>query len=477
MKTRREFIGELSCAAIGTSTILSTLLNLRLANNAAAASLPSGNDRKTLVCIMLAGGCDSFNMLVRRDAGYAEYSAARTDMALSQGSLLSLTQDTGNDGNLYGLHPECVELADMFNGTGAFSGKRRLAFIANVGTLVEPTTLAQYQAGSVALPKALFSHIDQIYQWQTSVPQGMTELTGWAGRMADVLHSGVNVGTTAMSISLAGNNVFQIGEQTSQFSITNGGALLPTGDAPNLTTLTGRKTYGMENLLSQTYGNMMQDALAEHMTESRESQETFKSHYDAIDDSPVAGLYPNTRFAKDLRAAAKTVAAREALGLRRSTIYVNRGGWDHHGELLVTQAGMLDEISEAISAYQQALEYFGVQDDVITYTSSDFGRTLRSNGRGTDHAWGGVNLVFGSPIQGGKVYGTFPSLELDGADDVGLGGRVLPTTSVDEFFAEIAGWFGVSTADMAYVLPNLSNFVDISVTPQPVGFIKPGHMS
>lgn len=152
--SRRAFLGELSCAAVGSTSILSGLLNLRLANNAAAANLPTVDDRKTLVCVMLAGGCDSYNLLVRRDGGYNEYSAARTDMALAQNSLLSLDQIAGNDGNLYGLHPACAELAEMFNGTGAFTGKRRLAFVANIGTLIQPTTLNQYNAGSVAIPKS-----------------------------------------------------------------------------------------------------------------------------------------------------------------------------------------------------------------------------------------------------------------------------------------------------------------------------------
>ncbi|MEN8663181.1 MAG: DUF1501 domain-containing protein [Lentimonas sp.] len=470
--SRREFLGEMSCAAVGSASILSILMNLKMANNAAAASLPAGNDRKTLVCIMLAGGCDSYNWLVRNDAGYSEYAAARTDMALTQGSLLPLTQDTPNDGNLYGLHPECSELADMFNGTGAFLGNRRLSFVANIGTLIQPTTLGDYVNGNVAIPKALFSHIDQIYQWQTSVPQGQAELTGWAGRMADVLHSTLNTGSTAMSISLAGNNVLQIGNQSSQFSITKNGALLPSGGSANLTSQGGRKNYGMESLLAETYNNMMQDSLADHMTESREAQEAFKAHYDAIDDSAVSGLFPSSNFGQQLRAAAKTIAVRAALGLRRSTIYLKRGGWDHHGELLVTQAGMLDDLSQSISAYQQALEYFGVADDVVSYTASDFGRTLRSNGRGTDHAWGSVQAVWGGPVDAGRVYGTFPSLAIDGLDDVGQGGRMLPSTSVDELFGELACWFGVSTTDMPYVLPNLSNFADISTNPHPVGVLK-----
>ncbi|MEM6883435.1 MAG: DUF1501 domain-containing protein [Verrucomicrobiota bacterium] len=479
--SRRQFLGEASCAAVGSASMLSVLLNLRLANNAAAAGLTTGNDNKSLVCIMLAGGCDSFNLLVRRDTtGYSEYSASRTDMALAQNTLLPLnfTGTGDNAGYMYGLHESCPEMVQMFDGTGPFAGNRNLAFVTNIGTLLRPTTATTLQAvknGTAIVPKALFSHIDQIYQWQTSVPQGMEELTGWAGRMADVLHSTVNIGaTSSMSTSLAGNNVFQIGNQTTQFSITNAGALLPTGEVANLTTHNGRKNYGMENLLGETYNNMVQNALADHMTESREAQEAFKAEYDLVDDSAVASLFPDTKFGQDMRAAAKTVKAQQNLGLRRSTQYVQRGGWDHHGELLVTQSGMLDEFSQSISAYQQSLLHLGVADDVVTYTASDFGRTLRSNGRGTDHAWGGVQMVFGNPVQGGKVYGTFPSLVLDGSSDVGQGGRILPTTSIDEFFAEMACWFGVQASDMSSVLPNLSEFVsDISSNPYPIGFLEP----
>ncbi len=474
---RRQFLGEFSCAAVGSTSILSALLNLKLANNAAANNLTTGNDCKSLVCIMLAGGNDSFNLLVRRDGGYSEYGAARTNLALAQNSLINLDQISGNDGNLYGVHPSCIELSQMFNGTGPFDGNRRLAFIANIGTLVEPVTMSQYQEGGATVPKALFSHIDQIHNWQTSVPQGMEELSGWAGRMADVIHSNVNTEATAMSISLSGNNIYQIGNQTTQFSITKNGGLLPTGGAGNLTYKAARKNYGMENLLAQTYSNLMQDSFAKHSTYSLDAQEVFQAHFNNIDTSQIDGLFQDDKFSQDLRAAAITIAAREALGLRRSTIYVTRGGWDHHNELLTNHSGMLDEVSNAISAYQQALEILGVADDVISYTASDFGRTLSSNGRGTDHAWGGIQMVWGGPIEGGKVYGTFPSLALDGNDDVGLGGRILPKTSVDELFAEMSSWFDVSPSDMEYVLPNLNNFVDIQSNPYPIGFVKPSARS
>ncbi|MEM6885676.1 MAG: DUF1501 domain-containing protein [Verrucomicrobiota bacterium] len=464
--TRRKFLGEASCAGIGSISVISSLLNLRLANQAAAANLSLGGDCKTIVCILLAGGIDSFNFLVRRDSGYNDYSNSRSNLALASGTLQQLNQAGPGDGNLYGLHPSCPELADMFNGTGAFSSYgRRLSFINNIGTLVQPITKAQYASGNFPLPKSLFSHIDQINQWQTSVPQGLSELTGWAGRMADVLHSNLNTGATSMSISLAGNNVFQIGNNTEQFSITQNGALLPSASG----SVEARKNVGVDGLLNNTYNNLMQDAFATHVKNSHDAQAAFDAVYSTIDDTAIDPLFGDSGFAQQLLAAAKTIKARELLGLRRSTIFIQRGGWDHHGELLNTQAAMLAEVSPAIAAYQQALEILGVSNDVISYTASDFGRTLRSNGRGTDHAWGGNQMVWGAPIDGGKMYGTFPDLALDSNDDIGFGGRMLPTTSVDKFYEEMSTWFGVSSADMSMVLPNIGNF---STEPD-IGFITP----
>lgn len=471
-KSRRQFLGEASCASIGCVSTLSTLLNLKLANQAAADGLGPGNDCKTLVCILLAGGNDSYNLLVRRDSGYADYAASRTNMAIGHNSggasaLINLNQAAGGDANQYGIHPSCPELAEMFNGTGDFSGKRRLAFVANVGTLVQPLSMSDYNNPNsiVPVPKALFSHSDQVNHWQTSVPQGLAELSGWAGRMADLIHSDYNTGATSMSISLAGNNIFQIGQETLQLSITKDGALLPTGNSPSLNSTTGRKNQGIDSLINATYNNLVQDSFAAHMKNSFDAQAAFKVVYDAVDTSiiPAAAITSlnKNNLGKQLLAAAKTIKARQSLGLRRNTIFIERGGWDHHGELLNAHSSMLGEISEAIGAYQQALEALGVADDVISYTASEFGRTLRSNGRGTDHAWGGNQMVWGAPIDAGKVHATFPDLSLvenGGADDIGNGGRFLPTTSTDKFFGEMATWFGVTSGNMPAVLPNLSNF-------------------
>jgi uncharacterized protein (DUF1501 family) len=168
------------------------------------------------------------------------------------------------------------------------------------------------------------------------------------------------------------------------------------------------------------------------------------------------------------------IALRGQLGLRRQTIFISHGGWDHHGELLDSQAEMLDLLDPALLAFQRALEQLGLQDSVITFSASDFGRTLRSNGNGTDHAWGGNALIMGGPVQGGRIYGSFPDLALESNNDTGYGGRLIPTTSVDQFLAEMLRWFGVPAANMSYVLPNIANFYNVNSSSLPIGFLKPG---
>lgn len=472
--TRRHFFGRSACAAMSSLPVMNTLLNLQLAGRAAADGAPT--DHRTLVCIFLNGGMDSFNWLVPRDsARHATYSTTRGNLALSTSEILSLDQD-GGDGQLYGIHPSCTGLADMFNGTGSFAGKRRLSVLANVGTLIQPVTKAQYLAESIPLPRALYSHSDQIDQWQTSVPQGMTQLSGWAGRTADLIHATANANSIAMNISLSGNSLWQVGNNTTQFVVTDRGALTFTGSEISDPLHPMRlKNSAHRSILQQNYANLMQQSYGQLTKSSIELQEFFLQQYNSFDDSAVASLFPGTNYiAQQFRAAVKMIALRPALGLHIQTLFIAFGGWDHHGELLETQAGMLNTLNTSLTAFQGALEQLGLQDSVITFSASDFGRTLRSNGRGTDHAWGGNALVMGGPVQGGRVCGTFPDLTLESSDDTGYGGRMIPTTSVDQFFAEMLRWFGVPASGMSTVLPNIGNFYDVNSTSLPLGFLRPG---
>jgi uncharacterized protein (DUF1501 family) len=480
---RRKFLRQFNCAAIGSSAVLNMLLNLRLANNVAAQSGPL--DNKALVCIFLNGGMDSFNMLVPwEQSRYNTYSVTRGafgsdgGLALDRNALRQLSAPA----NDFGLHPSCSNLQAMANGTGAFAGKKRLAFVSNVGTLVQPITKAQFNAwengqnAALPVPKALFSHSDQIEQWQTAVPQGMSQLSGWAGRTADILQSYYNTGATSMSISLGGNNVFQVGNSTQQFVITPSGALSFEGNtggaAGNPLQL---KNTALRGTLEQHYTNLLTESFSQLTKQSDDAQLVFQTQFDSATaqlGASVDALFPPANYvATTLKAVVKAIKIRSLLGLRRQTFFVSYGGWDHHGELLNTEAGMLSTLDKAIGAYQQALELLGLQNDVITFTASDFGRTLRSNGRGTDHAWGSNSMVFGGKVDGGKIFGTYPDLTLDGPDDVGRGGRLLPSTPVDLYFAELLRWFGVTAGNMPYVLPNVANFWNPNSVTAPLGFV------
>lgn len=474
LKTRRRFIGQSACATLSSVSMMNTWLNLKLAGNAAAQEVPT--DYRTLVCIFLHGGNDSYNWLVPRDSGrHAIYSTTRGNLALGVNDLRALNQD-GGDGQLYGIHPSCSGLQELFNGLGGNTALRRAAFVSNVGTLIQPVTKAQYLAETVPLPRALYSHSDQIDQWQTSVPQGMTQLSGWAGRAADVLHGVANADSISMNISLAGNNLWQVGNSTTQFVVTDRGALTFTGsDIAEATHPMRLKNTAHRSIIEQSYGNLMQQSFAQLTKGSIELQEFFLQQFNDYDDSAIRGLFPSANWvAQQFLAAAKMIALRQALGLKRQTLFLSFGGWDHHGELLETQAEMLTLLDGALTGFQRALDQLSLQDSVITYTASDFGRTLRSNGRGTDHAWGANALVMGGPVQGGRIYGTFPDLTLESSDDTGYGGRTIPTTSVDSLFAEMLRWFGVPASDMAQVLPNIGNFYDAQSSSLPIGFLRAG---
>ena len=483
--SRRTFLRQLNCAAIGSSAILNTLLNLRLANTVAAQSLPL--DNKALVCLFFSGGCDSFNLLVPYEqTRYNTYSITRGaygsdgGLALNRNSLLPLAAPA----NDFALHPSCANLQQMANGTGVFAGKKRLAFVSNVGTLVQPVTKAQFNNWengndfALPVPKALFSHSDQIEQWQTAVPQGLAQLSGWAGRCSDVLHSFYNTGATSMSISLGGNNIFQVGNTTQQFVVTPSGALSFEGDTGGANgNPLQLKNSGLRSTLDQHYTNLLTESFSQITKQSDGAQLLFQTQFDsasaALGAAADALFPPNNYLATTLKAVVKMIKIRSLLGLKRQTFFINYGGWDHHGELLNTQAGMLAGVDAALGAYQQALELLGLANDAITFTASDFGRTLRSNGRGTDHAWGGNAMVFGGPVDGGKIFGTYPDLTLDGPDDVGHGGRLLPSTAVDLYFAELLRWFGVTPGNMNYVLPNIANFWNPNSASAPLGFVKP----
>lgn len=461
--SRRKFIGTTSCAAIGSSTFFSTLFNLGMFNETAARNakqIGGTGDYKALVCILLAGGNDSFNMLIPDDdATYAEYAASRSNLALARSSILGLTPQNVNDPAL-AVHPAMPEVQNLFN-----SG--RLAFISNVGTLIEPITKAQFIDESVPVPLGLLSHADQIQQWQTSIPHERSAY-GWGGKMADILHSMNTNQNISMNISLSGRNVFQSGYNTSEYTIKSSG----TGSTGiqgygGISTYDQIRTAAVDSLLDHQYQDIFKQTYADITWGAQEAHEQFS---EAISNVELNTEFSANYVSESLQMMAKTIASRDELEMSRQTFFLLVGGWDHHDEVLLNQNAKLATLSKALNEFNSAMNELGISDDVTTFTISDFGRTLTSNGNGTDHAWGGNVMVMGGSVNGGQTYGTYPSLALGSSLDLSRG-ILIPTTSVDEYFAELARWFGVSDADLLSIFPNLINFY-VPGPNQPLGFMQ-----
>ena len=456
MLTRRRILQH--GLTLGAASSLVPLLQLGFARRAAAQT--AGGDYRALVCILLAGGNDAFNMLVPWDTDtYAGYAAMRSDLALPRDSLLPLAgSDSG--GRRYALHPGMPGLQQLFAAGNA-------ALLNNVGPLVAPLDSAAAAAGTWPLPLGLFSHADQIQQWQTAVSDARIA-QGWGGRIADLLQGASPVNGLSMNISLSGNNVFQSGQATTAYSVTaaDEGAVSLTGytDATPGGEFTRQVvdallTGSQQQLLRREYRDRFVDALA--------TQETVAAAL--ANAATLNTVFAADPFAQSLRQIARLVSVREAIGAPRQTFFVTVGGWDHHDGLLENQAAMLPMIDAGLLAFRDALAELGALSLVTTFTTSDFGRTLTSNGKGSDHGWGGHHIIMGGAVNGGQFYGDYPDIHPANPLDVGRG-VYIPTTASDLYFAELARWFGVPDSDLGLVLPNLERFYSPSQG-APLGFM------
>ncbi len=464
--SRRKFIGQSSCAAVGYTTLFSSLLNLKAFEAAAVGNMtmmmpPTGY--KAMVCLMLGGGNDSYNMLVPLGSGYSDYAVTRSNLAIPMGNLLAVTpSNTG--GAQYGIHPAMPELQNLFNSGDA-------SFIANVGTLVQPTTRNEYFSGTHPLPLGLYSHSDQAQQWQTGRPHERSA-TGWGGRISDLVQSMNSNENISMNISLAGTNIFQRGQDSIEYVVSSEGAVGIDGYNNNWI-FNQLKSQAIDNMLDQTYTDLYKSTYVNTVKQSRDAGIEFQEAIDAIPE--FSHEFADNSLSDRFKMIAKTIAARDTLGFQRQIFFVNYDGWDHHDEVLENQAGMLAEVSRAIGDFQAALGEINATDCVTTFTISDFARTLTSNGNGTDHAWGGNAMVIGGAhVNGGNMYGSYPSLALGVGNPLDLSdGVLIPTTSADTYMAELALWFGVSPSDVNDILPNLSNFYDTASPNYPLGFLNP----
>jgi uncharacterized protein (DUF1501 family) len=435
---RRSFIQLASLAAAGSA------LGLRPFGvmNALAQTSP---DYKALVCVFLFGGNDANNTIIPFDtAGYANYASLRGPLALAQNTLLPLTPAP-----TFALNPNLPDIQALFNNKNA-------AFVTNVGTLIQPTTRAQYLAKQVVTPSNLFSHPDQQLEWQ-DLAESASMPTGWGGRIADTMNVQYNPGSQIpMVVSLDGDSLFCNGASTGPVSVVAGniGAVrcsehsacasrLQT--AQQLATLSsGFSLVQADNKITSNaynYSNVLVNAL--------------KS------GSPLRTVFPTTDnpIGAQLQQIAQIIQVRAALGVKRQIFFAGYGNFDTHGNQLASQSALLAQLSPALGAFYQATVELGIADQVTTFTASDFSRAFEPNsGGGSDHAWGSHHIVIGGAVHGGQIYGTFPTLAISGPDDSGKNGRWIPSTASVQYAATLAQWFGVAPGDLPTVFPNIGNF-------------------
>ncbi|MBI3525243.1 MAG: DUF1501 domain-containing protein [Betaproteobacteria bacterium] len=446
--TRREFLRRSASLGIAGAA-MPWALSLAAMGEASAAVV--AGDYKALVCVFLYGGNDYGNTLVPYDsASYTAYAGIRQSLATPRSSLaatlLSPTVALPDATRQMALAPQLAPLMPLFDG-----GK--MAVLLNVGTLIQPTTLAQYFARSVPLPPKLFSHNDQQSFWQSSLPEGAT--SGWGGRIGDLFLSS-NSTSTFTCINVSGNAVFMSGQSTVQYQIGPGGAVLLRAVSSPLYGSTACSSALNSLITSASATNAME---AEHSRVMRRALDANTQVTTALSGLPALATTfdASNALATQLQMVAKLIAARSALGAKRQVFFVSLGGFDNHDYLVSQHPGLLTSVANAISSFHAATVELGVDNAVTTFTASDFGRTLSSNGDGSDHGWGSHHFVVGGAVQGRRYFGALPAVAVNGPDDVGQG-RLLPTTSVDQVAATLAAWMGVSSSELPLVVPNIGNF-------------------
>jgi uncharacterized protein (DUF1501 family) len=444
--SRRAFLKRTSMLAMAGAAA-PWALNLAAMSEAAAAT---ATDYKALVCVFLYGGNDYGNTLVPYDAArYALYQGMRPTLAYTQAQLAAtvLNPNVALGGGLqYAIAPELAPLLPIFN-----AGK--MGVMLNVGTLVQPTTKAQYTAGNTPLPPRLFSHNDQQSVWQSSSPEGAT--SGWGGRMGDLFEAG-NGNAVFTCINVASNAVYLSGKVATQYQVSTKGPVALAGVSKPLFGSTACSA-ALQNLVTASSANLFENEYTRVTARSL-------SAGGALTAALAAGPTINTPFpppgtnglADQLALVARMISTADAVGAKRQVFFVSMGGFDTHDGLATLHPGLLTGVADALSAFYAATVELGVDNQVTTFTASDFGRTLTAND-GSDHGWGSMHFMLGGAVNGGRYYGTPPVVANDGPDDVGQG-RLLPSTSVDQYAATLGKWLGISDTDLLTVLPNLGNW-------------------
>jgi uncharacterized protein (DUF1501 family) len=486
--SRRAFLKRSSSLALA-GTAMPFALNLATMGEAAAQT---ATDYKALVCVFLYGGCDYANTVVTYDDdSYGKYSTIRGGVQSAGGIAIAkadlaataLSPTTPLSGNRqYALHPSMTAMKSLFDAGNA-------AVQLNVGPLVVPLSRAGFNNSNKKLfpqPPKLFSHNDQQSTWQSSSPEGST--VGWGGNIGDLV-LGQNSTSLFTCISVTGNAVFLSGDSALQYQVSSGGAVRINSVSPaSGTTLYGSATVksAMQALTQQTRAHKLEN---EYNKVTKRAVEAEGMVTTAIAQPYAAGTFPvpATNLGNQLAMVARLIRGRVATGAKRQVFMVSMGGFDLHDNLINNQAPLLKQVSDAMASFHAAMVAENLGDKVTAFTASDFGRTLASNGDGADHGWGNHHFVVGGAVKGNMIYGTPPpvttnntSTSVDYEGHVGQG-RLIPTTSVDQYGATMGKWFGLNDAQLLDILPNLKNFNGNTLVvngttytyPRDVGFMKP----
>ena len=435
MFSRRGFI-RIGAASVGTLALRPFGLLPALAQ--------SGPDYRALVCVFLYGGNDSNNTIIPMDS-YTAYQSIRGSLGLATSALTPVTSVSGAP---YGFHTLLTELASMFTA-------KELAVVANVGSLVAPITQKQYQAAQAPIPLNLFSHADQQQQWATSLAQGNSP-TGWGGRLADYVASqNMNSSSFPTFLSMAGNALEGVGVKTQQGALTPGQSMQLAGF--NSSAASQARLGALTNLLTLNSGVSLTQAANSTLSNSIADA---KALGQALSQStPLKTQFPATTLGAQLQQVAQIIQVQSSLGMRRQIFFCSLGSFDTHTGELGTLNTLYPELSQSMSAFYDATVELGVAQNVTAFTESDFNRTFQpTSGDGSDHAWGGHHVVLGGAVQGGRIFGAFPTFELGGPDDTDVRGRWIPTTSIDQYGATLCSWFGVPSTALPMIFPNLPNF-------------------
>ncbi len=443
---RREFLKRASALSFaGTATPFA----LNLASIGSASAQVAGAYR-AVVCLFLFGGNDHTNTIIPYDqTEYNEYFNSRPDIALMRNDLAGTATAAvaSQGGRSFAFHPSLTSLKGLYD-----SGN--LAVVANVGPLIEPTTKTQYQNRSVPLPPKLFSHNDQQSVWQANTAVGEGARLGWGGRMGDMLASqnGLPIFT---AVSAAGNTVFLSCENVLQYQMSTSGAINIRGISGSLFGSSSASSL-YQQLITRNSSHLFEDELGNVISRSIDSNALLSSSLPPASQF-ITPVPSGNRLASQLNIVARMIFARGSLGTSRQVFFVSQGGFDNHDFLLDRHGGLMQTLDEAIGAFYGWLGEMSMENNVTLFTASDFGRTLTSNGDGSDHGWGAHHFVVGGAVQGGDIYGTFPQVAFGTPEDVRQG-NLLPSTSVDQYAATFARWLGVTDTNVPDVIPNIVNF-------------------